>query len=54
MPHGFFWVEVGPPNNQSAAFVGRFDNFCFGSPKCLVNTQDRYNNFTKKKKEIVN
>ena len=22
----FFLVEVGPPNNQSAAFVGRFDN----------------------------
>ena len=26
LPQSFFLVEVGPPNNQSAAFVGRFDN----------------------------
>ena len=24
LPQSFFLVEVGPPNNQSAAFVGRF------------------------------
>ena len=26
-PQTFLLVEVGPPNNQSAAFVGRFDNW---------------------------
>ena len=26
LPQNFFLVEVGPTNNQSAAFVGRFDN----------------------------
>ena len=26
LPHSFFLVEVGPPNSQSAAFVGRFEN----------------------------
>ena len=26
LPQSFFLVEVGPPNNQRAAFVGRFDN----------------------------
>ena len=27
------WVEVGPPNNQSAAFVGRLDNYVFALTK---------------------
>ena len=27
LPRSFFLVEVGLPNNQSAAFVGRFENF---------------------------
>ena len=27
LPQSFFLVEVGLPNNQSAAFVGRFDNY---------------------------
>ena len=26
LPQSFFLVEVGPPNDQSAAFVDRFDN----------------------------
>jgi len=29
LPQSFFLVEVGPPNNLSAAFVGRFDNNVF-------------------------
>jgi len=28
-----FLVEVGPPNNQSAAFVGRLDNYVFALTK---------------------
>ena len=27
LPQSFFLAEVGPPNNQSAAFVGRFENY---------------------------
>ena len=27
LPQSFFLVEVGPTNNRSAAFVGRFDNY---------------------------
>ena len=29
LPQSFFLVEVGPPNNQSAAFVGRFEYYAF-------------------------
>ena len=35
LPQSFFLVEVGPPNNQSAAFVGRFDNYVFALSKIL-------------------
>ena len=27
LPQSFSLVELDPPNNQSAAFVGRFDNY---------------------------
>jgi len=27
LPQSFFLVKVGPPNNQSPAFAGRFDNY---------------------------
>ena len=33
LPQSFFLVEVGPPNNQSAAFVGRLDNYVFALAK---------------------
>jgi len=33
LPQSFFLVEVGPPNNQSAAFAGRFDNYVFAPTK---------------------
>ena len=29
MPQSFFLVEVGPPNNNCAAFVGRFNDYVF-------------------------
>jgi len=29
LPQSFFLVEVGPPNSQSAAFVGRFEYYVF-------------------------
>ena len=29
LPQGFFLVEVGPPNNNCAAFVGRFNDYVF-------------------------
>ena len=35
MPQNFFLVKVGPPNDQSAAFVGRFDNYIFALTKIL-------------------
>ena len=35
LPQRFFLVEVGPPNNQSTAFVGRFDNYVFVLYKIL-------------------
>ena len=34
LPQSFFLVKVGPPNNQSAAFVGRFDNYVLVLTKC--------------------
>jgi len=33
LPQSFFLVRVGPPNNQSAAFVGRHDNYVFALTK---------------------
>ena len=33
LPNSFFLVEVHLPNNQSAAFVGRFDNCVFALTK---------------------
>ena len=33
LPQSFFLVEIGPPNNQSAAFVGCFDNYVFALTK---------------------
>ena len=33
LPQSFFLVEVGQPNNQSAAFVGRFENDVFALTK---------------------
>ena len=35
LPQSFFLVKVGPPNDQSAAFVGRFDNYIFALTKIL-------------------
>ena len=35
LPQSFFLVKVGLPNNQSAAFVGRFDNCVFALTKIL-------------------
>ena len=35
LPQSFFFVKVGPPNDQSAAFVGRFDNYIFALTKIL-------------------
>ena len=29
MPRSFFLVEVSPPNNNCAAFVGRFNDYIF-------------------------
>ena len=29
LPQSFFLVEVGPPNNNCAAFVGRFNDYVF-------------------------
>ena len=33
LPQSFFLIEVGLRNNQSAAFVGRFDNYVSALPK---------------------
>jgi len=33
LPQSFFLVEVGPPNSQSAAFVGRLDSYVFALTK---------------------
>jgi len=33
LPQSFFLVEVGPPDNQSTAFVGRLDNYVFALAK---------------------
>ena len=33
LPQNFLLVEVGLPNNQSAVFVGRFDNYVSGLTK---------------------
>ena len=35
LPQSFFLVKVGPRNDQSAAFVGRFDNYIFALTKIL-------------------
>ena len=36
LPQSFFLVEVGPPNNQSAAFVARFDNYVSALTKIIL------------------
>jgi len=33
LPQRFLLVEVGPQNNQSAAFIGRLDNYVFALTK---------------------
>ena len=35
LSQSFFLVKVGPPNDQSAAFVGRFDDYIFVLTKIL-------------------
>ena len=48
LPQKFFLVEVGPLNNQSAAFVGRFDNWVFALTKIFerrsLSSEERLEN----------
>ena len=49
LPQSFFLVEVGPPSNQSAAFVGRFYNyvsaFTIRFSSAALSSEERLENF---------
>ena len=47
LPQSFFSVEVGPPNNQSATFVGRFDNYVSALTRIFnaaLSSEERFEN----------
>ena len=37
LPQSFFLTEVGPPNNNRAAFVGRFNDYVFAFFLVILN-----------------
>ena len=48
LPQSFFSVKVGPPNDQSAAFVGRFNNLCSDDSDFSLKSEEMCNFFNKR------